>query len=196
MSEEIWKDIDGYEGYYQVSSLGRVRSLDRTVVNRNGVERFQRGKILIPALNGHGYYFVVLSKNNKQKDSVIHRLVAKAFLPNPDNLPQVNHINEVKTCNRVDNLEYCTQQYNLAYGTGRQRCSRSQLNGKRSKKIYQYTIDGELVNIFPSSHECERNGYNRAHIYQCCIGKYKQHKGYIWRYEPMQPLLDTLKDVG
>ena len=113
MTEEIWRPIVGYEGLYEVSSYGRVRSLDRYVNNNS----FRKGKVLSPGKDTIGYLFVVLSCNGKCKTIRVHRLVAQAFIPNPDNLPEINHINEDKTDNRVDNLEFCNRKYNINYGS-------------------------------------------------------------------------------
>ena len=111
---EEWRPIEGYEGLYEVSSYGRVRSLDRFIVDSLGHKRFYKGKVLSPIKDKNGYLSVKLQEGNKHN---IHRLVAEAFLPNPDNLPQVNHKNEVKSDNCVDNLEWCDQAYNNLYGT-------------------------------------------------------------------------------
>lgn len=104
--QEIWKDIEGYEGCYQVSNLGRVKSL-----------KFGKEKILTPTINSRGYYHTCLRKDGRSVTVYIHRIVAKAFLPNPDNLPLINHKDEDKTNNRVDNLEWCSVYYNLHYGS-------------------------------------------------------------------------------
>lgn len=106
---EVWKDIDGYEGMYQVSSLGRVRSLDRVLVMSNGRERFYKGKILNPVVHTGGYLYVSLGRGNKR---FIHRLVAQAFIPNPDNLPEVNHKDGNKENNDYRNLEWVTPSDN------------------------------------------------------------------------------------
>lgn len=113
MTEEIWRPVEGYEGLYEVSSYGRVRSLDRY----DKMNRFWKGRILNLSDNGIGYLRVQLYSNNKAKWFFVHRLVAIAFIPNPDNLPEVNHIDEDKTNNRIDNLEFCDHKYNLNFGT-------------------------------------------------------------------------------
>lgn len=110
---EEWRPVVGYEGLYEVSNTGRVRSVDR-YDNRNC---FRKGKVLSPGKNTKGYLSVVLNCNGKRKTITVHRLVAEAFLLNPDNLPEVNHRDEDKTNNRVDNLEFCDHKYNLNYGT-------------------------------------------------------------------------------
>lgn len=112
-SEEIWKDILGYEGLYQVSSFGRVRGLDRY----DSMNRFWKGRILKSQTGTGGYLFVQLCLNGKVKAYSVHRLVAETFIHNPDNLPQVNHLDEDKTNNRVENLEFCDSKYNVNYGT-------------------------------------------------------------------------------
>lgn len=171
--EEIWKDIKGYEGLYQISNFGRVKSLN---YRNTGKEQ-----LLKPALNTTGYFCVMLCKPLKR--FLIHRLVAKAFIPNPDNLPCVNHKDENPTNNHVDNLEWCTQLYNVNYGNG---------IIKRCKKVYQYTLDGELVKEWDSAMECSRNGFKREHIIYCCRGGFirkgkwvnvTQHRGFKWSYE-------------
>ena len=121
-SKEIWKDIQGYEGIYQVSSHGRVRSLDRIVVRPNGNgDYFAKGKIIYVVLTKWGYNEVHLHKDNKTKIYKVHRLVAQTFIENPNNLPCVNHIDENKTNNNVNNLEWCTYKYNNNYGTKKKR---------------------------------------------------------------------------
>lgn len=113
MTEEIWKPVVGYEGLYEVSSYGRVRSLDR-YDSRN---RFLKGRILRLNDDGKGYLRVQLSSNGKAKMYSVHRMVAVAFLPNPDNLPEVNHRDENPSNDNVDNLEWCDGKYNVNYGT-------------------------------------------------------------------------------
>ena len=120
--EEIWKPVKGFEGYYEVSNLGRVRSIDRVVVdNVRNCERLLKGKILIQRDNSNGYKGVMFCKEHKLYNKYVHRLVAEAFIPNQDDLPQVNHKDEDKSNNRVDNLEWCTSFYNNEYGTRKKR---------------------------------------------------------------------------
>lgn len=172
---EIWKDVLGYEGLYQVSNLGRVKSLNH-----------YKAKIKKATADENGYLRIRLSKKSLQKSFRVHRLVAKAFIPNPDNLPQVNHINEIKDDNRVENLEWCTHDYNVSYGTLPVRQSQKQLNDpKKSKPVYQYTLDGVLVRVWPSAAEAGRNGFSQGHVAACCRGERKSHKGFIWSYIPL-----------
>ena len=120
MSEE-WRPIEGYEGLYEVSSYGRVRSLDRYVKTCYEAYKLHKGKILSPAKDKNGYLKVNLCCNGKHNTIRVHKLVAQAFIPNPDNLPEVNHKDEVKTNNNVDNLEWCDRSYNISYGTRTER---------------------------------------------------------------------------
>ena len=113
---EIWRDIKGYEGLYQVSNLGRVKSLERYVKGKDGLRLVKEIIMSISVCRTNGYFKVILHKDGKQKRYQVHRLVAEAFIPNPDNLPIVNHKDENKINNCVWNLEWCTYSYNLTYG--------------------------------------------------------------------------------
>lgn len=169
---EIWRNIEEYKGLYQVSNLGRVRSL-----------WYGKERILKPTKDKDGYLRVQLYKNGKAKLYGIHRLVAMAFIDNPYNLPQVNHKNETKDDNRVENLEWCNHLYNINYGTCQQRRAEKRRNDKLSKTVYQYTLDGKFIAEYPSGKEIQRQlGYNRGYISSCCLGKYKTAYGYIWKY--------------
>lgn len=120
--DEIWKPVKGFEGYYEVSNLGRVRSVDRVVVDKSGRNQFKKGMILKSRSDRQGYIIVPLSINRHYTHKCVHTLVAEAFIPNPDNLPQVNHKDEVKSNNVVDNLEWCTPKYNANYGNRNKKC--------------------------------------------------------------------------
>ena len=114
---EEWRPIEGYEGLYEVSNTGRVRSLDMYVKSRYGNYRLHKGKVLSPAKDTNGYLTVILSCNGKHNSIRVHRLVAKTFISNPDNLIEVNHKDEDKTNNSVENLEWCDRKYNINYGS-------------------------------------------------------------------------------
>ena len=118
---EEWRSIEGYEGLYEVSNTGRVRSVDRYVKVGYGGYRLHKGKILKLELCNCGYYSVEITYKYKRNHFYVHRLVAEAFIPNPDNLAQVNHKDEDKTNNNVENLEWCNRKYNMNYGTRAER---------------------------------------------------------------------------
>ena len=167
--KEIWKDKKDYEGRYQVSNWGRVKSLKRKNVLKE--------KILKPYVDKDGYLTVML--NNPRKTFLVHRLVAEAFIPNPDNLPQVNHKDENKQNNVVINLEWCDVKYNNEYNNGQKRRAI-----KRLKPILQYTLDGEFVREWESAKQAEREGgFNNVCICKCCRGHIKYHKGFRWSYK-------------
>lgn len=167
---EIWKSVEGYDGLYEVSSFGRVKSLSN--------DKSRKEKILKPASNGCGYLNVNLHNEGKNKNFLVHRLVASAFLENPGNFPEVNHKDEDKKNNSVDNLEWCTRAYNRNFGTRNERMAKA-----KSKPVLQFTKNGEFVKEWQSTNECGRNGFNKGHVVSCCLGKQKSHAGFIWRYK-------------
>lgn len=176
--EEIWKDIENYEGY-QVSNLGRIRSVDRFIERQNKFKVRLNGKLLKQGLCKNGYYIVNLWKNNKSETLYVHRLVATAFVPNPENLPFVNHKDETKINNDYRNLEWCTMDYNFNYGTARKRMAES-----LSKQVLQYTLDGELIKEWPSAKSVQiALGFSQGNISNCCRGLKKKMYGYKWKYK-------------
>lgn len=178
---EQWKPVKGYEGYYKVSNIGRVKSLDRCVTIRGNVIQHRKGKILSSHINHKGYVEVFLSKEGRGQTLTVHRLVAESFIPNPNNYPQVNHKDENKQNNCVDNLEWCTNHYNEHYGTRSQRQAKSLTNGKNSKPIKQM-LNGSIIKVWPSMAEAGRHGFDEGNVSACCRGKIKTAYGYQWQY--------------
>ena len=191
MIGEIWKtavyDGEIYEGLYKVSNWGRILSLDYNHTGKPG--------LMNPVNVGTGYLQVGLWKNKKTKRCYVHRLVAEAFLENPDNLPQVNHKDEDKTNNFVflnedgsvdkekSNLEWKNHRDNCNHGTRNERIAKAQTNGKQSKRVLQLSLDGDLIRVWESTQECGRNGFDQGHVAACCRGELKTHKGFRWEYE-------------
>ena len=183
---EIWKDIEGFEGYYQISNYGRLKSLQRFVPINRG-QRIVRERIIKIHIGSCGYYQHPLNVKslNKRKTILIHREVAKMFVPNPS--PQlyteVNHIDENKLNNHYSNLEWCDRSYNNVYGTRKQRIIITQRNSHpRRKQVYQFNKKGELIAVFQSTREAERST-NICHnnISQCVNGQRKTAGGFIWK---------------
>lgn len=172
--KEIWKDIDDYEGFYQVSNCGRVRSLTRTFTRSDGKVKTFKEKVLKQGTNPNGYKYVNLSIKSKAYSARVHRLVAEAFINNPENLPCINHKDENKANNSVENLEWCTFQYNLTYN-GKQM--------KRAFKVLQFSKNGEFVKSYKSITEAETEVLgSRSNVGACCSGKIKSCGGYVWKY--------------
>ena len=163
--KEEWRDIEEYYGLYQISNLGRIKSLN---YRRTGKE-----KILKP-VNTNDYFTIELCKEGNRKRHRVHRLVALHFIPNPNNYPMVNHRNEIKTDNQVGNLEWCDAKYNNNYGTRTERSA---------EKLSKQVLCIETGVIYPSTHQVERQlGFRQQYISQCCNGKYKQAYRLHWKY--------------
>ena len=189
--EEIWKDVVGYEGFYEVSNLGRVRGVDRTMEVSRGENTYIvpiHGKVLKQQARKHGYMSVwlygkggIAGKNGKPFS--VHRIVADAFCEHPDGKNEVNHINEVKNDNRADNLEWCDRIENCNHGTRNAKLSEKGTNGKQSIPVYQYTPDGELVAIYPSMAEVQRStGFRKGNIWKQMVGQRETAYGYKWSH--------------
>lgn len=178
--KEIWKDIKGYEGLYQVSNTGKVRSLDRTVIGKNNSKRLIYGKELSKTDNGRGYDKVALQNDgrNTRKICKVHRLVAETFIPNPENKPEVNHINCNKKDNRVSNLEWSTSSENSKHAY-----DNNLKNVSRSKRVARINDEGKILEIFNSAREAS-NSYNLTHdgVSAVCRGKRKTCGGMKWKY--------------
>lgn len=178
---EIWKDIEGYGGTFQVSNLGRVKTFN---YRNSGKE-----KVLKPKKHNKGYLQVQLMKGEQNKMFTIHRLVAQAFLPNPQNLPCVNHKDEDKTNNNVENLEWCDRSYNVRYSMDLHperiaNRKNSPRYGKRmGLKVNQYNKNGELIKTWDNSRTIQnQTGMSDWSIAECCRGKRHTAYGYIWQY--------------
>ena len=176
---ETWKNIKGYEGLYQVSSMGRVKSLERTIIKKDGRKQTVKERILKGTPDKDGYLKIGLSgSTGKQKWFQVHRLVGEAFIQNPDEKPQINHINEIKTDNRACNLEWCTCKQNINHGSRNERAAKA-----LGKPVGQYELDGRLIKIWPSAREAERQtGVSQGGIWGATNGIYKQAYGFIWKY--------------
>lgn len=184
MMEEIWKAIEGYEGKYEVSNLGRVRSLDRKVATVHSAMRTIKGKTLVPWTDKYGYLHVNLWCECKMKSQMVHRLVAGAFIPNPDNMPEVNHKDEDKQNNRADNLEWCNTRYNINYGNRSHKVSQTRISkAMLGLRVEQLTMDGQHVRTFDSIREASRvSGADKSVIVRVCKGRLQSAGGYRWRY--------------
>lgn len=191
---EIWKDIIGYEGLYQVSNLGNVKSLKKKSINRHGWIRILPELIMIQKISNNGYKRVGLVKNGHQKQISVHRLVTIAFIENKNNKPCVNHKDGNKLNNNVDNLEWVTISENSLHST-RVLCKLHNTKGDKdsqSKCVYQISaIDGKVIMKFGSVREAEREtGIDRAFIGKCANGIYAKAKGYVWSFDQSEPIVD------
>lgn len=176
--QEIWKDIVGYEGLYQVSNTGKVKMIGREKRLWHGAKTKINAKFLNQFVVCAYKKVKLRGFDGKTKMLSVHRLVATSFIPNPHNLPQVNHKDENKENNNVSNLEWCTAKYNTNYGTGIKRCSQS-----RFKRIAQISLDGSVVKEWESMKEIvETLGITYSSISQACNGIIKVSNGYIWNF--------------
>ena len=179
MQTEIWKSIKGYEGLYEVSNLGRVKSL-----------LYGKERILKPQKQRNGYLHIILCKNVKMKTFKVHRLVATAFIPNPECFEQINHKDEDKTNNCVSNLEWCSSKYNKNYGSRNERIASALTNHPARSKAVEASKYPDFRTIelcFSSTNEAGRNGYSSGNVSSCCRGCFNRegnnkYKNFYWRY--------------
>lgn len=171
MEQVIWKDIVGYEGFYQVSSHGQVRSLDRIVPSKGSVRKV-KGQLLAQTTDRDGYKHLRLRKYGLEKSFFVHRLVAIAFIRNrkPADNNQINHKDEVKNNNHYSNLEWCTAEYNVNYGTRNKRSSKPVIAYNQKETLYFFSMT-----------EASHHGFTSACISGVVRGKNKTHKGYQWK---------------
>lgn len=172
---EIWKDISGYEGHYVISNKGRVKGLERKIVNRGRIQT-KRESILTPFISG-GYLSVILHKNSKGKTFKVHRLVASEFIKNVNGYKEVNHIDENKLNNNMDNLEWCDRKQNINHGTRTLRASIS-----NSKPVIGTRLDNKQTIFGINAVSLSELGFNHRHISECCRGKRKTHKNFTWEF--------------
>lgn len=178
--EEIWKDIKDYEDIYQVSNTGRVRSLDHYITfydSKMGhdVTKLIKGRLLKQRIGKLGYDVVILCKSGDRKDKKVHRLVAEAFIPNPNNYPHINHKDEVKHNNSVDNLEWCTQYYNINYGNR---------NISYSIPIVQLDLNDNIIKEWSSANKASKVlNIPQSCIWDCCNGNINKTHNYKWKYK-------------
>ena len=181
--KEIWKPVVGYEGFYEVSNIGKVRSLARIVECNDGRKRKLKTRILRQSCAPSGYYMVTLHKNGKQKSGLVHRLVCEAFIPKPLGKDEVNHKDENSKNNNATNLEWVTAKENNTYGT-RQERARKAIVEAQGRAVRQLSRDGELVAEYESlSAAGNATGTHVPNIIKCAKGIYKTAGGYIWKYK-------------
>lgn len=180
--KEIWKDIKGYEELYQVSNFGRIKRI--SYLHGKSKKYIKKEKIKKAVITIQGYLQVGLS-NNGLKHIKVHRLVAETFIPNPNNLPQINHKDGNKQNNNVDNLEWCTCSENIihAFKNNLKKGKRDEEN-ILSKKVIQYNLNGEKIKEWDSTMQIQRElGINNVSISQCCLNKIKKSHNFIWKYK-------------
>lgn len=182
INEEVWKDVEGYNGDYQISNLGNVKSF-----------KYKKPRILKPHYDKRGYARLILRKDNNDFGHYIHRLVAQAFIPNPNNYPEVNHKDENPRNNTISNLEWCTKKYNNNYGTKIERTKANtnylEIADKNSIPVLQYDLQGNFIKKWKSANECKRTlGYDNSFIAKCCRGEMYTAYKHIWKYEDTRVL--------
>lgn len=183
---EIWKDIPGYEGLYQASNQGKIKSLDRDVdfpnSKRGAHVRHYKERVLKQSFTSTGYYMVVLSKDGIETSYKAHQIIAKSFIPNPNGYKQINHKDENPLNNNVDNLEWCDAKYNCNYGNHNKNLRESQISS-RGVIIHKYDLLGNHVKTYRCGKDVEKDGFKRRGVYSCCNKKIRKYKNHVFRFE-------------
>lgn len=184
---EIWKDIIGYEGLYQISNLGNVLSLEKHIDNKKGAIQYRPPKILKQYKNKFGYMRVYLTKNSIKKMYAVHRLVAIAFIDNPENKPCVNHIDNNRENNHLDNLEWCTYKENSQWAESQGRRIftdewKQKISATRKTKPVVGTDKSGKRLYFSKVRDVSKEGFDPKAVINCCKGRQKSTKGYQWKY--------------
>lgn len=198
---EVWRDVKDYKGLYQVSNLGRVKSVKRYVKHYKGGVKSISERILKLTNDSYGYLVIHLSKNGVGKMYKVHRLVAEAFIPNQDNKPTVDHINTIKTDNRIENLRWATDTEQKKNELTKQHSSEAHKGEKtnfygkygkkhpNSKPVLQYDLDGNFIKEWECASQVQREiNIISSNITSCCRGRYgfKTAGGYVWKYKVIQ----------
>ena len=187
-TEEVWKDIKGYENLYQVSNLGRIKSLGRRSINKNGHIYYSKEKILKSTLTSHKYKVIGLYKNRKSKQAYIHRLIAEYFIPNPENKPHINHKNGIRHDNRIENLEWVTCYENNKHMKEVLKTAyifppKYGKDNPKSRRILQFTKEGKFIKSYETLTEAERcTGAHHPNISKVALGKRNFAGGFVWKY--------------
>lgn len=192
MEQEIWKPIKGYEGFYEVSNYGRVKSVKRIICSGKSYGKHKYGGIILKPGNRGGYLCVTLCKERRLSYFSVHRLVAETFIPNPDNNPEIDHINTIKNDNRVNNLRWVTKVENARNANTIKNKKNNHNNGshkligelnKMSKPIIAISVKDGSILRFACLKDAYREGFNLGHISECANGVRANHKGYQWFFE-------------
>ena len=181
---EKWLPVVGYEGYYEVSNMGKIKSLNRIIMRKNGHSQTIRERGIKPSIDKEtGYYKVALCKNGQQISYCVHRLVALSFIPNPYNLPYINHKDENKLNNNVNNLEWCTPTHNANWGTSRKRQSQTRSTPIIMCDLKTHKPIREFLNPRVATEELGLNASSFGNIYQVLYGQRTSAYGYWWKYK-------------